>query len=562
MAGSCTWELPDGTGECGASDLADGENRCVIHHHQRETLLGEAAQRGRVDLTGMQGIDEPAINDLRSLVTGDLQRKLQLVGPGEAAGSFELDCSGATFIDVVSLAGMTIEHRILCDGTRFEKAVDLSGCTFAAPVSFVNDTSFRGGLTADAARFKAAAGFSRAVFAGGDFSRAVFETFVDFDGTTWVTRETHALAHFVPVAFFFRTAFIGGASFDGADLGAAPNFDGAQFDESVSFAASIDGLRLRHVSMPAQTVFGSSSAGYGHVRLERCIWARPSEMRLDGASAGLTACVVTSPLTITGPAHAKAATSADLYSSGRLTDLVDCTLMAPVTIAGARTGGVNTSARMEGVALDGSTGLDLLRFPYGATWDRTGVCNGRRRVLHNDPVLLETGRRPRGIDDLARAGHPAALESIYRQLRAGLEASKAAPAAADFYYGEMEARRRAAPLWPDRLLLEVYRIFGGYSVRAWRPLTTYAALVVLTALAFTLRTRWFLATPGTMIDGFDVDRSFLDSLAVVARSSVSLFAAPAAGLSAIGALALVVERFVAVGLLALGIVALSSRVRR
>lgn len=476
MAESCTWELPDGTGECGASAVADGENRCVIHHGQRETLLGEAAHRGRVDLTGVRGIDEPAINDLRSLVSGDLQRKLQLVGPGEAPVSFELDCSGATFVDVVSLAGMTVEHRIVCDGTRFEKVVDLSGCTFTAPVSFVNDTGFRGGLTADSSHFKAAAIFSRAMFAGGDFSRAVFDSFVHFDGTSWVTRETHAVAQFLPVAFFVRTVFAGGASFTDADLGAGPNFDGAQFDETVSFVASIDGLRLQTVRMPARTVFGGTQAGYGHVRLEQCVWAQSSEMRLEGASVGLSACVVTSPLTITGPAHAKTATTADLYSQGRVTDLVDCTLMAPVTIAGARIGGVNTGARMEGVALDGSTGLDLLRFPYGATWDRTGALNGRRRVLHNDPVLLKTGRRPRGIDDPARAGHPAALESIYRQLRAGLEASKAAPAAADFYYGEMEARRGAAPLWPDRLLLNVYRIFGGYGVRAWRPLATYAAL--------------------------------------------------------------------------------------
>ena len=45
--------------------------------------------------------------------------------------------------------------------------------------------------------------------------------------------------------------------------------------------------------------------------------------------------------------------------------------------------------------------------------------------------------------DKRPAGHAAALELAYRQLRVGLEASKAAPAAADFYFGELEARRRA-----------------------------------------------------------------------------------------------------------------------
>jgi hypothetical protein len=55
-------------------------------------------------------------------------------------------------------------------------------------------------------------------------------------------------------------------------------------------------------------------------------------------------------------------------------------------------------------------------------------------------------------EDVDREREPA-VEDVYR-LRAGLEVSRAVSAAADFYYGELDARRRTA-LWQsvDRYLL-------------------------------------------------------------------------------------------------------------
>lgn len=56
--------------------------------------------------------------------------------------------------------------------------------------------------------------------------------------------------------------------------------------------------------------------------------------------------------------------------------------------------------------------------------------------------------------------------------------------------------------------------------------------------------------------------TLLDSLALVARSSMSLFAAPSDGLSATGTVVLVGERFVAISLLARPVAALRSRAHR
>ena len=52
----------------------------------------------------------------------------------------------------------------------------------------------------------------------------------------------------------------------------------------------------------------------------------------------------------------------------------------------------------------------------------------------------------------------AEVAAIYRELRAGQEGRKDEPGSADFYYGEMEMRRLAAPkLSGERAILEAYR---------------------------------------------------------------------------------------------------------
>jgi hypothetical protein len=88
------------------------------------------------------------------------------------------------------------------------------------------------------------------------------------------------------------------------------------------------------------------------------------------------------------------------------------------------------------------------------------------------------------------------LARIYRSLRKAREDSRDAPGAADFYYGEMEMRRlatkreqaKARNLGPrlleagNMLLLELYRLIGGYGVRPSRPLLIFAAALLGGAL--------------------------------------------------------------------------------
>ena len=158
-------------------------------------------------------------------------------------------------------------------------------------------------------------------------------------------------------------------------------------------------------------------------------------------------------------------------------------------------------------------------------------------------------------------------------MRANLEASKAAPAAADFYYGEMEMRRLAAGRWlSERTLLSLYKWVGGYGVRAWRPFAAYVTILVATTCGFRYRTRWLVtgalaATGADPVSGAGAGRGlqwdrFWDVGAFVARNSISLLSAPASGLTAAGTFLLIGERFAAVALLTLGVLAVRARVQR
>ena len=99
-------------------------------------------------------------------------------------------------------------------------------------------------------------------------------------------------------------------------------------------------------------------------------------------------------------------------------------------------------------------------------------------------------RQPRERRSPAARTGAETVEVTYRALRKGLEDVKNEPGAADFYYGEMEMRRRAAsPRSVERALLFLYWLVAGYGLRASRALA--ALLLVLT-----------LATVGFVVVGF------------------------------------------------------------
>ncbi len=78
-------------------------------------------------------------------------------------------------------------------------------------------------------------------------------------------------------------------------------------------------------------------------------------------------------------------------------------------------------------------------------------------------------------DDIAR---------IYRALRKGREDNKDEAGASDYYYGEMEMRRKGTTGPAERLVLFAFWLFSGYALRAGRALVSLIALVLLYSWLF------------------------------------------------------------------------------
>lgn len=77
---------------------------------------------------------------------------------------------------------------------------------------------------------------------------------------------------------------------------------------------------------------------------------------------------------------------------------------------------------------------------------------------------------------------PADVAALYRGLRKGSEDAKDEPGAADFYYGEMEMRRKS-PGGAQRAILTAYWVLSGYALRPWRAFVAlFLAVIAFSAL--------------------------------------------------------------------------------
>lgn len=122
----------------------------------------------------------------------------------------------------------------------------------------------------------------------------------------------------------------------------------------------------------------------------------------------------------------------------------------------------------------------------------------RRTVLEEERVWRATAP-PRSLDREGWGNNSANIDvpdpldvaATYRQLRKAFEDSLNEPGAADFYYGEMEMRRRDRDGSPasERALLHLYWAVSGYGLRASRAV---GWLVVAMSITVVLMMGWGL----------------------------------------------------------------------
>jgi hypothetical protein len=156
----------------------------------------------------------------------------------------------------------------------------------------------------------------------------------------------------------------------------------------------------------------------------------------------------------------------------------------------------------------------------------------------------QTGQRAQRLE-------PSRIAVLYRSLRKAQEDRKNEPGAADFYYGEMEMRRLApATPWGERVILTLYWLVSGYSLRGLRALASLAVVVVGLAILFDL---W----------GFPKHPSpptFWEGLLYTARSTLSI--SDQTQLTPWGKLLHIAVRLAGPVLLGLALLSVRNRVKR
>jgi uncharacterized protein YjbI with pentapeptide repeats len=402
-----------------------------------------------------------------------------------------------------------------------------SNATFGIRAGFAR-SRFTGPAKCHSARFGPRANFTEASFEGG----------VDFGG-----------ADFGEKLQMTSVRFRGTASFQGASIGARARLQNWRLDDGILVMRSthfrgdvtLHGAKVSSGSLEMAHAYFDGLVDLGGVQVEGDITfagasvravERFGPMQAQG-TIDLTGLHVYSPCAI--------------ETSSRVTDLSDARVVAPVRVAlgagdlvldrldtssklvltsraadkenrpprlvSARGTDLGTAVvsglDVKALCLQGAVGIDQLQLESRVTFQP--VPSGRRahreaiaeehRMRHrerpNDGWYPEQCRSARDGDDPVP---PAEIARLYRSLRKAREDSRDSPGAADFYYGEMEMRRMyarkqlsGASGFPERalqggnaLLLELYRMLGGYGVRPSRPLVMFIVLVTAGTLIIDL----------------------------------------------------------------------------
>jgi hypothetical protein len=514
---------------------------------------------------------------------------------------------GAAFGDQAWFRGVSVGSWARFDGTAFGEGASFTG-TFDLLASFRDATfgeganftgSFGWGAGFEGAGFGDWASFDNSTFGGpANFARVTFGDEASFAGATFGDE-----AWFRDATFGDRAQVgplpAGRLSLDQASFGRAPQF------EVVSEHLGLDGARFLHGA--------TIRVAWADVSLTRAEFRAPTTVamakildQLDPVAgrhrrATASALVETEPGEQAGPATLGWRTARPRVLSLAGADLTYLTLVG-VDLRACRFAG---AFHLDQLAIEGK--FPFADRPAGWRWAwgwpplwhwtprrtlaeeqrwRADYEHGlRRRGWHppacrlpDEPEPLPPPRHPSAADRARRRERARAISQAYRALRKGLEDRKDEPGAADFYYGEMELRRKATPPSFERLLLGLYWLVAGYGLRASRALATLALVVVAGALVFagpgfarsvTPRCAVVAATPG----GGPVYRcepaprpsyagQLATALAFSAESATSLLRGPDRALTPLGEWTQVAVRLLGPVLFGLAVLSLRGRVKR
>jgi uncharacterized protein YjbI with pentapeptide repeats len=344
-----------------------------------------------------------------------------------------INCNGSTFYEDVDLSFLTVDRTSFgFEGCTFERAVNLDGFTGAI---HLNKSNFRGNITCRNSK-------AFLIMNGSEFHGALDLTqseLVGLHGERLVVHSTLQLGKCaIPHLYLPRSTFNSRVHID-------------------VLSTSID-------------LTGAVMKEGGLLLLEK------AQVRLDQLSLG-------GPLRVSGKANSREQQPEILgllnADAGKMSlsrvNLTRCSFVGAHGLG----------------AIDIESTVTFARAPYWAGGrkfiaDEYALRSGAGKLLKSRWKLdgvhvgVELPKPVRGSEPpiLLTPLVPAQVESLYRELRRSLETKSDMSSAADFYFGEMEMRRRGSSgSFLERVLVWCYWGLSGYGLRPGRALLAWFLLI-------------------------------------------------------------------------------------
>jgi hypothetical protein len=462
---------------------------CLLHHFENDvwtnlreriySMIMEKAAR-YIPLNGIH-LTEPFWNEIRELIRR-VNRRIGVPGGdtisvGLAAQAirapFILDLSALTFESEVVFLGARFDAGFRALRSEFQRLVDFSFVTSSVNTSYFQDCSFAGDVRLENSCVLDHLAFVRGRVAGNIYARHI-------QGGMYVEGPVEGNCELMD-------ACLKTCSFQRAVIEGDIRLNNLHADEIVALNLQTGSRRFGPATVTTQ------------VRLERAIFTRRVEFDVTAKTVDMHDATFDGggTLTITGgakvdlrglsPAAPLLISGVDGTTSITMMDQADLRL---VTLS---------SILLDTCEMYGAYGLQSLqldptvKFAYPPKYRTKRQCiydeylwrsarGGRKgRVWKKSsplPPVLEEGdvkHRP--------ALTASQVATVYRSLRHGREGQSDQPGAADFYYGEMEMRRRSelSP-FAERAILFIYWLISGYALRASRALFGLGLVFLIGAL--------------------------------------------------------------------------------
>ncbi|GGT57948.1 hypothetical protein GCM10010271_71980 [Streptomyces kurssanovii] len=417
---------------------------------------------------------------------------------GFRSATFQGDAEfvSATFQETAWFRSATFQGTAHFGSATFHGNADFGSATFRGDVYFGSAT-FQGIAVFVSATIQGLAGFGSATFQrDARFRSATFQSDARFRSATFQSDAQFESATFQGNAHFVSATFQGNAEFGSATLQGDAEFEAAIFERLVSLGPLVCAGR---VTLSGAVFNGPATLLLAARRLEcqRTRWSSTATLQLRYATVDFAHAVFEYPLTIAAEAAPFTLPDGQPMAEAMLSGAPD----AGVRVASLR--GVDAAhlvladVDLSGCLFLGTVHLDQIRLEGACTFDMapSGIhWRGWRPVRFTPRRTLAEEHHWRASQTAAAPGWnvavlgagrvgPLQLAPVYRALRKGFEDGKHEPGAADFYYGEMEMRRRADDIpRSERGLLTAYWALSGYGLRASRALYWLAATMLATVL--------------------------------------------------------------------------------